>query len=897
MFDPYEKWLGIPADQRPIDYYLLLGIDPEEADGEVIQEAVEQQTARLRRHQQGPHAELCARILKEIEQAGATLFNPAKRKQYDAQLRSASAGKGPGETEDSEDASEKVTRTPRRDVARKHPAQTGRDRGDEAQKPSRVWLGLGLGCAAVALLGVCVAGPVAVWLLTRPAPTTPVTPVAVAPPSAPVLPPVPPPEKAPEPPRTAPVPPPAPPAPPPAPPPEVPPVAPVIKPPEPPPVPKLVKFPVPSSEEQAAAEKELRALYKADYAKTDKQDKLIFAGKLLQPGRENRKDHAAWYVLLREARDLAVEGNGPRLAVEAIREMDQFFVIDALPMQIKVLTTIAQAPGAPAAAAVAETALGLANRAVDDDNYDAAGTLIATAETALDAVQKNPKQLKSVQNHVKLVKARKSELEGFIKDHKAFLAAREKVEQAPGDADANLAVGKFLCFFHGRWDEGLPFLTKGGDDLIKAIAKQDLAGPPAVDRQMVLANDWWDLAKSREGRPASNLRRRAKLWYERAGEHAGPAERLKAGQRIKDVDADEAARIVRLLPGSYYGRGIEDRVLLLREGGGTMRSEEAVERGLEWLKRHQAPTGQWSNDAFGLKCNCGDPGHKFDVAGTAFGLLPFLGAGHTHKHGPHAKSVLVGLAFLGANQKKEGNFSDNMYENALATIVVCEAYGMTRDPKLHASAQAAVAFIVRAQHVEGGWGYSPGAKGDTSVTGWQFTALKAGVFAGLTVPPATFDQLSRFLDTMEDPGGLGYGYNAPGNARATSAVGLLCREFLGWGPAHPRLAKGVKQLFRPENFPSKDKISIYFIFYATQMIHHAGGKNWEEWNPKVRDLLIDLQDQGSEVPHQAGSWSPSGDDFAAQGGRLMFTSLALITLEVYYYHIPLYSPGRVVLLD
>jgi hypothetical protein len=81
------------------------------------------------------------------------------------------------------------------------------------------------------------------------------------------------------------------------------------------------------------------------------------------------------------------------------------------------------------------------------------------------------------------------------------------------------------------------------------------------------------------------------------------------------------------------------------------------------------------------------------------------------------------------------------------------------------------------------------------------------------------------------------------------------------------------------------------------MIHHAGGENWEAWNPRVRDLLIDLQDNGSARPHQKGSWSPLGDDFAAQGGRLMFTSLALITLEVYYYHVPLYGHGPAVVLD
>jgi hypothetical protein len=65
----------------------------------------------------------------------------------------------------------------------------------------------------------------------------------------------------------------------------------------------------------------------------------------------------------------------------------------------------------------------------------------------------------------------------------------------------------------------------------------------------------------------------------------------------------------------------------------------------------------------------------------------------------------------------------------------------------------------------------------------------------------------------------------------------------------------------------------------------------------VRDLLVQTQDQGKERSHQAGSWSPSCDEYAAQGGRLMFTSLALLTLEVYYYHIPRYAHGPAVALD
>ena len=48
-------------------------------------------------------------------------------------------------------------------------------------------------------------------------------------------------------------------------------------------------------------------------------------------------------------------------------------------------------------------------------------------------------------------------------------------------------------------------------------------------------------------------------------------------------------------------------------------------------------------------------------------------------------------------------------------------------------------FIVKAQNkADGGWRYNPGDPGDTCVTGWQMTALKAAHIAGLDVGEPVF---------------------------------------------------------------------------------------------------------------------------------------------------------------
>ena len=65
-FDPYHRWLGIPKGQRPPTFYQLLGVAPDEADTEVIEEAALRQTSHVRLYQTGPYAQQCTAILNEL---------------------------------------------------------------------------------------------------------------------------------------------------------------------------------------------------------------------------------------------------------------------------------------------------------------------------------------------------------------------------------------------------------------------------------------------------------------------------------------------------------------------------------------------------------------------------------------------------------------------------------------------------------------------------------------------------------------------------------------------------------------------------------------------------------------------------------------------------------------
>lgn len=85
-FDPYRKWLGIPPEEQPPNYYRLLGIPPFESDPDVIVNAADRQMGHVRRFQAGRYAEICQRILNELAAARVCLLDPVRKRAYDQKL-------------------------------------------------------------------------------------------------------------------------------------------------------------------------------------------------------------------------------------------------------------------------------------------------------------------------------------------------------------------------------------------------------------------------------------------------------------------------------------------------------------------------------------------------------------------------------------------------------------------------------------------------------------------------------------------------------------------------------------------------------------------------------------------------------------------------------------------
>lgn len=369
--------------------------------------------------------------------------------------------------------------------------------------------------------------------------------------------------------------------------------------------------------------------------------------------------------------------------------------------------------------------------------------------------------------------------------------------------------------------------------------------------------------------------------------------------------------------GSFGGRlTTESKQALLDAYGGTPESEAAVMQGLKWLAAHQQPEGGWILKDYGKGiegCDCKTDFEKEvvddDTAATAFGLLPFLGAGVTHNRAPssppelagYKKLVENGLIFLARRQEiskedsKDGRLSPSMYAHALGTIALCEAYGLSGDENLKVPAQRAVKYMMNAQHKEGGWRYGYNQAGDMSATGWVFLGIRSGQLAGLMIKSDPLVRAKRFIESC----GVGpegakltrFAY-LPGQSERASvtltAAGMLTRQYLHCPKDDPDLLEAAKYLM--QNLPPASGTNlgaIYYYYYGTQVLHHLEGSDFDLWNHRMREHLIRTQQKEG---HKAGSWNAEGSDYGSRGGRLYSTSLAIMTLECYYRHLPMYRP-------
>lgn len=319
-----------------------------------------------------------------------------------------------------------------------------------------------------------------------------------------------------------------------------------------------------------------------------------------------------------------------------------------------------------------------------------------------------------------------------------------------------------------------------------------------------------------------------------------------------------------------------------------------VDRALEWLVEHQLDDGGWSFDLNACPTCRGKCRHSGDVdrlpdrvGATAMALLPFFGRGYTHREGPYKKQIDRGVAFLTARavagEGKVYGQGESMHSQGLASFALAECYAMSEDDRLAKPVQLALDFIMSARDQRsGGWRPNPGDAADIATFGWQIMALRIGNMAYLDVDTTEVKKSGAFLDLVQADFGATYSSTDGVNPDpASSAVGLLCRMYLGWKRNHPAIQDGMARLAK--SGPTDDLSCDYY----TTLINDRG--DWRmAWDTRMKELLLATQ---ATAGHEAGSWY-EGVNGGGTGhdGRLGCTALATtILIDLNHRRLPIWN--------
>jgi len=113
--------------------------------------------------------------------------------------------------------------------------------------------------------------------------------------------------------------------------------------------------------------------------------------------------------------------------------------------------------------------------------------------------------------------------------------ATAKLADSPDDADAHLALGKYLCFQQGDWEQGLPHLSRGGDSTLKELAAKGLTDPKDALAQAEIGDAWWNAAEKAKGKDKVGLQAGAQFWYTKALPALTGLSKAKAQKRLADL--------------------------------------------------------------------------------------------------------------------------------------------------------------------------------------------------------------------------------------------------------------------------------------------------------------------------------------------------------------------------
>lgn len=669
---------------------------------------------------------------------------------------------------------------------------------------------------------------------------------------------------------------------------------------------------LPTVEAREDALKQLRAHFATEYADTSAAGRAALAATLLDMESALTDDPVGRYVLLDQARTLSIQASHAQRALDAVERLATKYVVDGRTERFETVTQLLAKPDADPTA-VANAAFASADECLQLGDETGANKI---TRALAERLKSSPDE--SLQSRLRALRA-------TVNLRLKVRAWRTQLETKPDDPTTNFELGAHECFVLGDWTRGLPRLVKGSDPKLAAIARIELDDPRSADAQFELAEAWFKYAESAREDLRAGSQLRAALRFKSAEPGLTGLRRQLAAERLKKLEATSASAPAAAgtdtdsAPSDSASTAPSDdtpsstapttRIAIPAKYANRSRAAKlpTVAAALTWLQKHQSPSGSWSATKF--MSNCVDDGcvgegvSEHDIGITALAVLAFLGAGHTPTSGPYARAVEAGLRFLLARQDAKsgcvgtiGKPRDFLYDHAIATLALVEAYGLTGAAEYEKAANAGVRFVLAARNPNSAWRYDvpPTGENDVSVTGWMVLTLCAARDVGITVDDSAIVDAMRYIESMTDATTwrTGYitkgGYSAreagmaelwrPEYTEAMTAVAMLCRIVTGTEPMRSPALKGGAGLLHAQS-PNWERADFYYWYYGSQAMFQMSAADWQRWESKLNTALRTHQ---QTTGCAAGSWDPRVDPWGHRGGRVYATAILCLCAEAPY---------------
>lgn len=294
--------------------------------------------------------------------------------------------------------------------------------------------------------------------------------------------------------------------------------------------------PVPAAPVRERIEKQLRGLFKDDYARRDRIGRRELAAKLIGLAGEARSEPDERYVLLCEARDSAARAGDVRTLLQAVERLEEAYdlktglKVSSSRMKLESLDDCKRAVAARTdlpllASAYLETAEG----AVKSGDHAAA---LAAAREA--------KRMAGVLRD-RVIGAQAAVLVREIPELRREAAQVARIDLGGaidlGKHAENLNAGRYLSFVKGDWERGLEYLLYAGNPALARAARMEFEPPEKPAARADLGDAWRDLGEG-ERNPLHRRRYQghAAYWYRRALDDAGGLLRARVEKSLGGLD-------------------------------------------------------------------------------------------------------------------------------------------------------------------------------------------------------------------------------------------------------------------------------------------------------------------------------------------------------------------------